>query len=105
MIHKTGGSRESYCRVLIEAWAHGVVPIVERDYAFPELVVEGETGFMTSDSDEMSYRASWLAFHPAAHRRMAQAGRRRLEEVLVDEEACWAGWRVLLGESRAARLG
>src|SRR5581483_4533434 len=28
MVHKTGGSRESYCRVLIEAYAHGVVPIV-----------------------------------------------------------------------------
>ena len=105
MIHKTGGSRESYCRVLIEAWAHGVVPIVERDYAFPELVVDGDTGFMTSDSDEMSYRASWLAFHPGAHRRMAEAGRRRLEQVLVDEDACWAGWRELLGEARGAQLG
>ncbi|HET7787630.1 MAG TPA: glycosyltransferase [Myxococcales bacterium] len=101
MIHKTGGSRESYCRVLIEAWAHGVVPIVERDYAFPELVVDGESGFMASDSDEMSYRASWLAHHPGAHRKMAEAGRRRLLEI-VDEEACWEGWREVLGGMRVA---
>jgi hypothetical protein len=101
MIHKTGGSRESYCRVLIEAYAHGVVPIVERDYAFPELVIDGETGFMTSDSDEMSYRASWLAFHPGQHRRMTEAGRKHLEEVLASEDACWSGWRELLGRRAA----
>ena len=35
MIHKTGGSRESYCRVLIEAYAYGVVPIVERGLCLP----------------------------------------------------------------------
>ena len=105
MIHKTGGSRESYCRVLIEAYAHGVVPIVERDYAFPELVVDGETGFMCADSDEMSYRASWLAFHPQAHRRIAEAGRRHLAEVLMDEEACWAGWGELLGATPLAQAG
>jgi hypothetical protein len=35
MIHKTGGSRESCCRVLVEAYAHGVVPVVEDDYGSP----------------------------------------------------------------------
>jgi hypothetical protein len=105
MIHKTGGSRESYCRVLVEAYAHGVVAVVEHDFAFPELVIDGETGFLCSDSDEMSFRASWLAFHPEAHRRMAEAGRRHLEEVLMDEEACWAAWRDLLGASALARAG
>jgi glycosyltransferase involved in cell wall biosynthesis len=96
LIHKTGGSRESYCRVLIEAYAHGVVPIVEADYAFPELIVHGETGFMTSDSDEMSYYASVLAAHPDQHRRMAENGRRHLEENLVDAEQCWRGWLEVL---------
>lgn len=96
MIHKTGGSRESYCRVLIEAYAHGVVPIVEHDYAFPELVVHGETGFMTSDSDEISYHASRLAHDPREHRRMAEAGRDFLRTRLMPEEGCWAGWAKLL---------
>lgn len=93
MVHKTGGSRESYCRVLIEAYAHGVVPIVEHDYAFPELVVHGETGFMTSDSDEMSYYASYLAMNPGEHRRLAENGRRHLEHTLAEPERCWDGWQ------------
>jgi hypothetical protein len=96
MIHKTGGSRESYCRVLVEAYAYGVVPIVEADFAFPELVVHGETGFMTSDSDEMSYWASYLAMNPIAHRQMAINGRHHLERGIVDEALSWRGWSALL---------
>jgi glycosyltransferase involved in cell wall biosynthesis len=96
MIHKTGGSRESYCRVLIEAYAHGVVPIVEDDYAFPELVVHGETGFCAKSSDEMSYHASALAHDPERHRTIAENGRRFLEEKLVSAEACWRGWQEIL---------
>ncbi|HEX8917110.1 MAG TPA: hypothetical protein VF898_01280 [Chloroflexota bacterium] len=96
IIHKTGGSRESYCRMVVEAYAHGVVPIVERDFAFPELVVHGETGFMTCDSDEMSYYASLLAMNPAEHRRMSENGRAYLEEMLVDPERCWCGWKDVL---------
>ena len=98
LVHKTGGSRESYCRVLIEAYAHGVAPIVEADYAFPELVINHETSFTTSDSDEMSYLASWLAMNPDAHRRMVERGRAHLEHVLVDEDDCWRGWRDALSD-------
>ena len=96
MIHKTGGSRESYCRVLIEAYAHGVVPIVENDYAFPELVIHGETGFLCGSSDEMSYYASFLAMNPKAHAQMARNGRRHLETNLSDPQASWAAWQDVL---------
>jgi hypothetical protein len=96
MIHKTGGSRENCPRVLFEALAYGVVPVVERDFAFPELVVHGETGFMSSDSDEMSYHASWLAMHPQEHLRMARAGRQHLEENFASPGACWHGWQDVL---------
>lgn len=96
MIHKTGGSRESHSRVLLEAYAHGVVPIVERAYAFPGLVCHGETGFTTSSSEEMSYHASFLAMNPQAHRRMAESGRRHLEEQLTDPQASWRAWQQVL---------
>lgn len=96
MVHKTGGSRENYPRVLLEAYAHGVVPIVERAYSFPELVGHGETGFMASSSDEMSYYASFLAMNPDVHRRLAENGRRHLEENLTDAEASWRAWQQVL---------
>jgi glycosyltransferase involved in cell wall biosynthesis len=66
MIHKTGGSRESYCRVLVEAMAHGLVPLVERAYAFPEILSKSDylaQFIMCDSSDEMSFKASQLAFN------------------------------------------
>ena len=98
LIHKTGGSRENCPRVLFEAYAHAVVPVVERDFAFPELVVDGETGFMGSSSDEMSYHASMLAMNPAEHRRIAENGRTYLEENFFCPEASWAAWSEILNE-------
>jgi hypothetical protein len=96
MLHKTGGSRESYCRVVVEAYAHGVVPIVEDDFAFSELVDHERTGIRASDSDEMSWWASTLARDPARHRAMAEHGRAFLAGELADPATCWAGWRELL---------
>ena len=100
MVHKTGGSRENAPRVLFEAYAHGVVPVVEHDYAFPELVVDGETGFMGRSSDEMSYLTSMLAMNPDVHRRVAKNARAYLEEQLSDAEAGWAGWEALFENER-----
>lgn len=97
MVYKTGGCRESYCRVLIEAYAHGVVPVVEHDYAFPELVIQGETGFMGKTSEEMSYYASFLAMNPSEHRRIAENARDHVAR-LMSPEACWEGWKDILSD-------
>jgi hypothetical protein len=95
MVHKTGGSRENCPRILFEAYAHGVVPVVEHDFGFPELVVHGETGFMGASSDEMSYYASVLAHTPERHRQMAVNGRELLEQS-CNPERCWQGWQQVL---------
>jgi glycosyltransferase involved in cell wall biosynthesis len=95
LMHKTGGSRESYGRVVLEAYAHGVVPIVEDAFAFPDLVMHAETGFRARSSDEMSYYASALAFEPKRHEEMARAGRELLER-LSDPEECFRPWCDLL---------
>lgn len=95
LVHKTGGSRESYCRAVVEAYAQGVVPVVEADFAFPELIVQGETGFMARDSEEMIAFATEMAHQPALHRRMAEQGREHLA-ALNDSDRCWAGWEQLL---------
>lgn len=96
MIHKTGGSRESSSRVLFEAYAYGVVPVVENDFAFPGLVVHGETGYLGSTSDEMSYYASMLAMNSVEHRRVARNGRSFLERELANAETCWSAWQGVL---------
>jgi Glycosyl transferases group 1 len=97
MIHKTGGSRENCPRTLFEAYAYGVVAIVENDFAFPELVIDGTTGFLASTSDEMSYYASMLAMNPNQHQRIAQNAREHLLETWSDPNDCFRLWSELLG--------
>lgn len=99
IIHKTGGSRESYCRIVPEAYAHGVPIIVEDDYAFPELIVDGETGFRCSSSDEMSYRASQMAFDEALRKEIAENAFEHLKTSIADPDLCWEPWQALLADA------
>jgi glycosyltransferase involved in cell wall biosynthesis len=96
LIHKTGGSRESFGRVVLEAYASGVPVIVENNYAFPDLVVQGVTGFLCRNSDEMSFAASILAFDEAKRKRMLEAGHEFLLNELADDERCWKPWKKIL---------
>lgn len=95
VIHKTGGSRESYCRIVPECYAYGVPIIVEDDFAFPELVIDGETGFRCGSSEEMSYRASLLAFDEPLRKRIVEKGRMFLENKLSDAATLWEAWRAI----------
>jgi glycosyltransferase involved in cell wall biosynthesis len=95
IIHKTGGSRESYCRIVPEAYAAGVPIIVEDNYAFPELVIDGVTGFRCKSSDEMSFRASELAFNESRRKGIIEAAYDHLRNVIASEERCWKAWEPL----------
>lgn len=99
LIHKTGGSRESYGRVIPEAYASGVPVIVEDDYAFPDLVLDGMTGFRCQSSDEMSFRASQLAFDEPLRKRMVYAARDFLLHDIAAPDKCWRAWKSLLCDS------
>jgi glycosyltransferase involved in cell wall biosynthesis len=98
IIHKTGGSRESYCRIVPEAYAYGVPVIVEDDYAFPDIVVDGVTGFRCKTSDEMSLRASELAFDEERRKKMIFAARDFLVNEIASKGRCWNAWNKLFKE-------
>lgn len=98
MIHKTGGSRESYCRVLVEAMAHGVVPLVERNYAFPEILSKSEhlsKFIMCDSSDEMSFKASQLAFNKPLLSKLKSQCRSYAEENFSDDNIVNSWLKVL----------
>jgi glycosyltransferase involved in cell wall biosynthesis len=96
MVHKTGGSRESYCRVLIEAMAYGKMAFVEHDYAFPEILVNSkELGnwIMCKSSEEMSYKASELVFYQQKLRQLQSLCRKYVERYLCDEQRSINSWK------------
>lgn len=101
MMHKTGGSRESFCRVLLEAVMHDVVPLVERDYAFPEILSRSKYGqeldwLMCLSSAEMSYKASHLAFNPALMDRYRTICKYHILEKYCNRERCLSQWLAIL---------
>lgn len=97
LIHKTGGSRESFGRFAIEAMFAGVPIIVERAYAFPEFITHGETGFLCESSDEMVETASMLARDEPRRKQIIDAARDDVKR-LCRPEKCWRPWESLLKE-------
>ena len=96
IVHKTGGSRESYCRIVPEAYAFGTPIIVENNYAFPELIIDNETGYLCNSSDEMSYRASELAFNEKKRKQIIFKAREHLINNISNIDICWQPWGDIL---------
>lgn len=96
MIHRTGGSMESYCRVVPEAMAAGVPVIVERNYAFPEMITDGETGFLCDTWEEMAERATELARDESLRKRIIFNAEEFRRTQLQETGKCWDSWQRLL---------
>jgi hypothetical protein len=92
LIHKTGGSRESYCRIVPECYAAGVPIVTENNYALPELIINGETGFLCNSSDEMSYRASQLAFDEQLRKTIIYNAYNYLINKISNKNDCINSW-------------
>jgi glycosyltransferase involved in cell wall biosynthesis len=69
-------------QTLIEAMACGTPVICTRVASMPEIVVDGENGFVVGPGDRsaLADRLRWLAAHPEDAARMGEAGRRRVLE-------------------------
>jgi len=61
-------------RVLLEAAASGLPVIARKDYE-PESVIDGTTGFLVGDDDEMITRLAQLLARPDLRRTFGQSGR------------------------------
>jgi N-acetyl-alpha-D-glucosaminyl L-malate synthase BshA len=73
---------ESFGLVALEAMACGVAPIATRVGGVPEVITDGETGFMeeVGDIESQAGRAVQLLTDEGLHTRMTRAGRQRAKE-------------------------
>jgi N-acetyl-alpha-D-glucosaminyl L-malate synthase BshA len=73
---------ESFGLVALEAMACGVAPVATKVGGVPELITQGETGFMEAMGDvpAQAARVVELLTDDALHARMTEAGRRRARE-------------------------
>lgn len=96
MVHLTGGSRENWPRCVMEAWANGVVPIVDNDFGCTEMIENGLDGFLVNSPEEASFKTSVLAWDNDLRREMVEAGFKTLKEKHSDKTRAIAGWNELM---------
>jgi glycosyltransferase involved in cell wall biosynthesis len=66
-------------KVIMEAAACGLPVIARRDYE-PETVLDGKTGYLAGDDDELLARVAELAASPGLRRAMGVAGRHHMQQ-------------------------
>jgi glycosyltransferase involved in cell wall biosynthesis len=78
---------EGFGLALLEAMAWGKPIVASRVMAIPEIVLDGETGFLTPPSDPAGLARALLRLlgDEALRLRMGAAGRRRVEEAFTVE--------------------
>jgi hypothetical protein len=62
MLGLNGGSRENWPRIGLEAMAAGVPLVCQNLWGWREMIVDGQTGFLTNSDEEMISRLAQLAY-------------------------------------------
>jgi glycosyltransferase involved in cell wall biosynthesis len=100
-------SWEGSPRVLLEAAASGVPVVARRDYE-PESVIDGQTGYLVADEDEMMKRLAQLIADAELRRTFGQSARAHAERFSWDVitrqwEVTFTKLAATLGERRHSR--
>lgn len=79
---------EANSRATLEYMSSGKPVVSTRVGVIPELIVEGETGFVTDirDTDAMAEKLKYLALNPEICREMGRASRKRVEDCFTLEK-------------------
>ncbi len=92
---------EGFGLVFLEAGAYGLPCVASRSGGIPDVVIDGETGFLVcpADAEAAGQAMIRLAEDPDLSRRMGLAGRRRAEHLTWEHyaEEQWEAYARLLG--------
>jgi glycosyltransferase involved in cell wall biosynthesis len=89
-----GGARENWPRVGLEAMACGVPLVCQNLWGWREMIVDGETGFLTDSDDEMAFRLAQLAYDEPLRQKILLAARAHVER-LAEPTRLAGQWRAL----------
>jgi len=79
---------ESFGLSVLDAMQRGIPCVVTRVGGLPELVIDGETGFIIEDGDMKGAveKISWLLSHPEESEKMGRAGYLRYKNLFTEEK-------------------
>jgi glycosyltransferase involved in cell wall biosynthesis len=97
-VEAESGDSEGTPVAILEAGASGLPVIATRHGGIPEVVVEGETGYLVDEKDVagMAVHMARLIREPALAAQLGLAGRRRIEAMFTKEQTLARLWAVIL---------
>ena len=97
-VEAESGDSEGTPVAILEAGASGLPVISTRHAGIPEVIVEGETGFLVDEKDvpAMAKQMTLLIREPALAAELGLAARQRIETVFTAEQSLGHLWSVLL---------
>ena len=81
MLGLNGGARENWPRAGLEAMAAGVPLVCQNLWGWREMIVDGETGFLTDSDEEMAFRLAQLAHDEELRQRIVRRAREHVEQL------------------------
>jgi glycosyltransferase involved in cell wall biosynthesis len=99
-----GGAKENWPRVGLESMALGVPLVVDGHWGWPEMVQDGQTGFLCRRAAEFADALATLERDEALRLRICEQARWSLEHVLANPAMIWRGWGDLFRRIGAGHL-
>lgn len=100
MLGLNGGARENWPRIGLEAMAAGVPIVAQNEWGWKEMIVDGETGFLTNSDEETVFRLAQLAYDEDLRRKIAADASDYLAE-LADPQRIAAQWTELFTDRKS----
>lgn len=96
-VEAASGDSEGTPVAILEAGAAGLPTVATRHGGIPDVVINGETGFLVDehDVDGMAQRMVWLAQDPVLAARLGGAARARIEDRFSMERSIEGLWMVI----------
>jgi colanic acid/amylovoran biosynthesis glycosyltransferase len=97
------GNSETMPNAILEASASGLPVVATRHAGIPEVVVDGETGFLVEERDVegMSRHMARLVQQPELAAELGQAGRRRMQESFSIDARIARLWEIIQASASA----
>jgi glycosyltransferase involved in cell wall biosynthesis len=102
LVASDGNSEGMPCSIL-EACASGLPVVSTRHAGIPEVVIEGDTGFLVAERDveSMARHMERLVVDPGLASKLGRAGRQRIEEHFSMDSSIARLWNVIETSSTA----
>lgn len=88
-----GGAMENWPRIGLEAMAAGVPIVAQREWGWPEMIRDGETGLLGSCDEELAHQVARLAWDEGLRQFIISNARSVLVNELAAPDVIWAGWK------------